>query len=156
MFDAGFKPGHHGGRRYEKITSSICTILKKMAIAYPKTSLMSFCRALSILTGTDVNRATICRQFRTWGWSYHTIENKQLAKYITINLDQNGIERLKFIDEVHFVTNKLHRRKGVGPRGKIIAVSNNCDLKESFSMTLMTRMDNRIPFSVSMRIESNS
>ncbi len=70
-------------------------------------------------------------------------------------LDQNGIERLKFIDEVHFVTIKLYRRKCVGPCGKIIAVSNNCDLKESFSMTLMTRMDNRIPFSVSMRVESN-
>ncbi len=59
----------------------------------------------------------------TWGWSYHTIENKQLAKYTTTNkmryhnhplampriLDLNGIERLKFIDEVHFVTNMLLR-----------------------------------------------
>ena len=83
-----------------------------------------------------MDRATISRKLSTWGWSYRAVENKQLAKYTTMNKTRyvyhvlamprivlrHGIERVKYIDEVHFVTSKLHKKKGVGPKGKAIAV----------------------------------
>lgn len=160
----------HGGKRYEKMTPYDKKILRLLATKYPKTDLETFAKALQLYTGTIVTPATISLTFKSFGWSYHKIEYKQQLKYTYNNMkryseyvrampdivDEYGFERIKYLDEVHFVTRQLHKKYGVGPRCKRIMVKTGCDLSESYSMTLMTSLGRKIPVVASMRTGSNS
>jgi len=67
------------------------------------------------------------------------------------------IHKLKFLDESHFVSRSLYRRKGVAPKGKrLIVVNNTKPLDYSFSLTMMTTLDHDIPIIGSLREKSNN
>lgn len=166
-----FKRNTHGGKRYENFSLIDKCWLRELAIKAPKTRLNSFRKALIELTGTNVTTATISRYFDNLGWSYHNEEHKQKLKYTKENIERYfnhvlampdiiaevSMKKVKYLDEVHYVTKTLHKQKGIGPRGKRIVLPVDCDLSESYSMTLLTNPnDEKIPYAANLRKGSNT
>lgn len=122
------------------------------------------------IAGINATPGRISQTFSSWGWSYHQVQIKQKLKYTPENVYRyfnhvlampeivkcHGIERLKYLDEVHYVSKDLFKSQGVGPRNRRIIVSQWGDIKESYSMTLMTLLDRNIPFVASIRKGSNT
>ncbi len=69
---------------------------------------------------------------------------------------RTGLEKIKFLDEVHFVSRSLNRTKGVGPKGKIITVETWTDLQETYSMTFLSNPSHHVPFNANIRKNSNT
>ncbi len=106
--------------------------------------------------------------FKQWKWSFKKASKKQVNKYTQANiityfrfgLFLDGVEnwKLKYLDESHFESSSLQRKKGISPRGeKCIAIDRELK-KESFSVTLLTSMNEEDPYHIflDMRKESNT
>lgn len=170
LVDDSFLVNNHGGYRHRKLTPTDQALLFYLAKAFPQTKLAEFSAALKLYTGTCVSPATICVLFRSWGWSYHAVEYKQQLKYTATNIkryfehmlampsivQRHGMGNIKFLDEVHFVSKEMDKRTGVGPRGKKIYVRRWTDIKETFTMTLMTIPNRSIPVAAEIRRGSNT
>lgn len=164
------KTATQGGSRYRKLTDLDKLYLVELGKRYPQSNLSLFNKALRVLTGTTVTNATISRYFTQIGWSYHCVEHKQRLKYTQENLmrylhhiiampdiaRQKGLEKIKYLDEVHFVSKQMQKQKGIGPRGRRIVVRSNCSLTENYSMTLMTNLQQDSPYNASLRAGSNT
>jgi len=65
--------------------------------------------------------------------------------------------RLKFLDEAHFVSKDLYRRRIGGPKGYKLFLIETAALDLSYSMTLLTNLaDPDNPFFISLRYASNT
>jgi transposase len=159
-----------GGRRYSKLTDLDKRYLYELGRRYPQSSLTSFNNAIQLLTQSKVSNATISLYFKQIGWSYHKVEYKQKLKYTSDNLQRylhhvlvmpdivkdKGLSSIKYLDEVHFVTKQLQKQKGVGPKSKSIVVKSNCNLSETYSMTLLTNLKQERPYNACIRSGSNT
>ncbi len=144
-------------------------VLYCLAKLYPNSTLSEFKQALMI-TKKSYSVSTISRIFKKWGWTYHFVDYKQKQKYLPVNVHRyfqqtvfiselaakEGIKAIKYLDEVHFTSRQLNRRKGIGVKGRRIVVSSDVRLSETYSMTLMTTPYRDIPFVSSLRKGSNS
>jgi len=110
----------------------------------------------------------VSRLFKKWRWSYKTPERKQILKYTKENISYYGTyittaycipwDRLKFMDEGHFVSKDLHRKRAIGPKGTRSHTVVQDGLNKSLSLTIMTTLSNpNVPVVCSSpRAESNS
>jgi len=98
--------------------------------------------------GWTINRMYVSRLFKKWRWSYKTPERKQILKYTKENISYYGTyittaycipwDRLKFMDEGHFVSKDLHRKRAIGPKGTRSHTVVQDGLNKSLSLTIMT------------------
>jgi transposase len=150
----------HGGFRYTKQNIMVNAVLYCLAKLYRNSTLSEFKQALIIITKKSYSVSTISRIFKKWGWTYHVVDYKQKLKYVPVNVHRyfqhtvfiselaakEGIKVIKYLDEVHFTSRQLNRRKGIGVKGRRIVVSSDVRLSETYSMTLMTTPYRDIPF----------
>jgi len=110
----------------------------------------------------------VSRIFKSWRWSYRIPERKQLLKYTKANILYYGTyitsiynipwERLKFVDEAHFISKDLHRRRAIGLKGsRTHVVVKDGLINTSLSLTIMTSLSNtEQPIVCSARNNSNT
>ncbi len=85
----------------------------------PQSTLREFFLAMPVLVGKTLSRSTICRTFFSWGWTFHRVEHRQKQKYTKAIryfnhvlampdlVRRTGLEKIKFLDEVHFVSERV-------------------------------------------------
>jgi transposase len=146
------------------------SLLFYLAKAYPQSSLAEFSKSIAFLTGKHMKKGGTCSIFTQWGFSYKKVETKHKLKYTTHNIEryirhvtsmpqivmQYGLNRIKYVDEVHFVLKNLFKQRAISPRGKTICIQKNTNLSETYSMTLLTALDQDVPFVVPLRTGSNT
>jgi transposase len=107
------------------------------------------------------------RIFQSWGWTWKKPAHVQLRKFTVENMRNwyywvilvNFIpwDKLKFLDESHFVSRALYRSLIVGPRGVKTYVVESADLSLSYSLTLLLDMSNVMnPLYCTLRTNSNT
>lgn len=84
-------------------------------------------------------------------WCFKVPEYKQVHKFTQDNMvlhaghlfytNTNDWSRYVFLDEVHFNSRDLRKRRVLGPRNERVHVTTNTSLSMSFSMSAMVRCD---------------
>lgn len=126
--------------------------------------------------GWSVTPQYVKNVFKRWRWSWKKPQFRQFNKYSAANIDAYGNylfwlyeqpdwRRIKFLDEVHFVSKgwilvKLHsqldvaRQRGIAPIGKNIILVNKGPLNsENYSVTAFTQLDINNPVVISAATE---
>jgi transposase len=169
LYNPEFRRKKHGRKRYQKFDSRIDGILRRLVTCYPKFTLAEFEEVMNKLN-ISIAKDTIRRKIKKWKISYKKAEYKQTAKFTHTNMQRyfdyiiylpklveaKDLSRIKFLDEVHFVSKDLERKHGFAPLGKRLCVSRNTSLLECYSMTLLTTPDRDIPFACDLRMGSNN
>jgi len=117
--------------------------------------------------GINVNRMFISRILRSWRWSWKIPVRFHLYKYTKDNIDRYmhwvhwiqdiPWDRLKFLDEAHFIGRKLYRNYCLAPIGQRVVVPKADPLQESYSLTLLISLNKKpYPFIFNIRTESNN
>ena len=102
-----------------------------------------------------------------WNWNWKRPVRRQIEKYSRTNIERYlgflyGIssipfEKLKFLDEAHFVSKDCHRRTALGEKGEPTFVVTSAKLDVSFSLTLLTSLSDPLrQCIINMRTESNT
>ncbi|KYQ96792.1 hypothetical protein DLAC_04092 [Tieghemostelium lacteum] len=88
---------------------------------------------------------------REMNWCFKVPEYKQVHKFTQDNMvlhaghlfytNTNDWSRYVFLDEVHFNSRDLRKRRVLGPRNERVHVTTNTSLSMSFSMSAMVRCD---------------
>lgn len=169
LYQPGFRNKRHGGFRYQKFGVAVNGILKFLVHSCPTFTLSEYQLVLMKL-GIRMSRDTIRRRFKHWKLSYKKVQYKQIAKYTYINMQKyfnhllympqlvqtKGLLRIKYLDEVHFVSKDLERNKGFSLLGERLIVTRGTCLTETYSMTLITSLDHLVPFACNLRVGSNT
>lgn len=124
-----------------------------------------------------INISYIQQIFRRWRWHAKIPAVKQIQKYSSENINHYlrfvhyfhtnrrytlGIvtipwEKLKFLDEVHFIPKDNCKRKIFGAIGEPAIMVPNLSIKETYTMTLMTTLsDAQTPVVCDVRTETSS
>jgi transposase len=117
--------------------------------------------------GFTVGREFIRRTFLRWKWSWKKPQKKQVQKYTPVNIEKYTrfvvgirdlpLEKIKYLDESHFVARDSLRRRAVGEEGESVLIHSSANLDESYSLTLLTTPANDVlPVVSELRFESNS
>jgi len=98
----------------------------------------------------NVQPQFIDRIFKRWKWTWKRPIRRQIEKYSISNIRRYfeylygvhniPLERLKFLDEAHFVSKTLHRHEALGEMGEPVFVITSAQLDVSYSLTLMTTL----------------
>jgi transposase len=117
--------------------------------------------------GFKVQTQFIARIFTRWAWAWKKLIQRQIEKYSKKNvgkyldyllgIDDVPYERIKFVDEAHFVSKDLHNRRAMGEVGEPVFVVTSSKLDLSYSLTLMTSLsDPARPCIIDLRTNSNT
>jgi len=123
-----FHPNQHGGHRYSKFApyehQQIRLYVWFLCNEEPTRKLQNYVEELSDI-GYNCSKEFVRAIFKEWRWSWKKPSNKQLQKYTQENLkryadyvewiSEQDLRKLKFADEVHFVSNSVSRRRVLGP-----------------------------------------
>jgi len=148
--DETFHPGVHGGVRFTKFNplehQQIRAILWLLCTADPTRNLESYVSKTQEL-GFGVHREFVRKIFLEWKWSWRRPSRKQLQKYTLQNrrryaeyvewIVQQDLRKVKFLDEVHFVSADVSRRRALSPRGVDVVIVHGEHFAETFSVTCM-------------------
>lgn len=117
--------------------------------------------------GVDINASFLGCIFRNWRWSWRKPTIQQLKKFTPDNITYYArwitliplipLERIKFCDESHFVSQQLHRSQVIGPINTSSYLSDAEDISDSFSLTLLVNLANPANlFYIDLRANSNT
>jgi hypothetical protein len=117
--------------------------------------------------GFDCQAQFIAHIFRRWGWTWKKPIRRQIEKYSHHNIlnyldflwgvNELPFERIKFLDEAHFVSKDLHSRVAMGEEGEPVFVITSAKLDLSYSLTLLTSLsDPARSCVIDLRTNSNS
>jgi len=118
--------------------------------------------------GYQCSKEYIRKIFKAWRWSFKKPCYKQLAKYSDQNvknyfsfliwLKDKDYSKLKFMDEVHFVSKDVSRRRALGPLGVNIILIRNEHFAETYSFSCLTNLagSERETIYISGRTDSNT
>ncbi len=155
IVNANFRNGTWGGNRRSKYNVDqkivLTFLLRYLVDKLPTLSLRQYQIQLAH-AGFELSRPTICRIIRDFGYSRKVAEYKQRQKFTSENVSRMlhhvllmpdllrlyGIDRIKFLDEVHFVTKGMDRQYGYSVKGKPVIVVRDTNLKESFIFFIMS------------------
>jgi len=112
------------------------------------------------------SQTTTKRLLKIWKWSWKVPAYVQTHKYSISNLTYYGyyilflkrvdLNKVKFVDESHFVPKNLRSRKVIGMKNQRVWLPIS-DLKEKHaSITLLTTLTSDIPIFFNWRVNSNS
>jgi transposase len=114
----------------------------------------------------DVSITTISKTFKKWRWNLKVPSRFQIQKYASENIIYYGIYllqiseipwgRLKFLDEGHFVSRFLFRKKARSLIGQRIHLITSNKLSLSYSLTIMTQLSQSNPVIFDVRNNSNN
>jgi len=117
--------------------------------------------------GYDCEREFIRRIFKAWRWSWKKPAYKQIQKYTPENIErynaygawilEQDLKKIKFMDEVHFVSKDCSRNSAVGPIGENVILLRNEHFAETYSASCLCSLENQEdPVFISLRKETNS
>jgi hypothetical protein len=117
--------------------------------------------------GFKVQPQFLGKIFQRWGWRWKKPVRRQIEKYSMQNIEKYlcflagvsdiPMERLKFLDEAHFVSKDLHRRQAMGEPGEPVFVITSAKLDLSYSLTLLTSLaDLQHSCVIDLRTNSNT
>jgi len=159
-----------GGKRTKKFTETREATLKLLLWSQCKLNPLSTIPNLVNIAskcGFKISKMYVSRLFKSWRWSFKKPERKQILKYTKANLLYYGSyitsvndinwNKLKFLDEAHFVSKDLHKVKAIGPKGERTHIVVNDGLNTSCSITVLTSLsDPKKPLICTIRNDSNS
>jgi len=115
----------------------------------PTRKLQNYVEELSDI-GYNCSKEFVRAIFKEWRWSWKKPSNKQLQKYTQENLkryadyvewiSEQDLRKLKFADEVHFVSNSVSRRRVLGPIGDNVIVLQGEHFDARASVTCLTSL----------------
>lgn len=76
--------------------------------------------------------------------------------YLPKLVEAKYLSRIKFLDEVYFISKYWERKHRFAPLGKRMIVSRNNRSLECYSMTFLTILDRDIPFACNLGVGSNN
>ena len=114
-----------------------------------------------------VNEKFISRIFQQWHWSRKKPTRQQIQKYSSVNIQKywqhiTGVllvpyEKLKYLDEAHFVSKDFHAQYALGEEGNRVVIYTSTRLDTSYSLTLMTTLSDPLQTCVvDLRHQSNT
>jgi len=132
----------------------------------PTLSLTGLATKLSSIYDRRVTRPVLGRVLKQLRWSWRIPSHVQIHKFRDDNLERYAHhvaaiqhipwDRLKFLDECHVVPRKLRKRKVLGLIGQRTWIKVRDLHQKSFSITLMTQLDETRPLVFDIREESNT
>ncbi len=63
--------------------------------------------------------------------------NMTANSFLITDILLSGLEKIKFLGEVHFVSRSLNRTKGVGPKGKVILKPETFRIRTTFEYNVL-------------------
>jgi len=97
--------------------------------------------------GFDCHREFVRQIFKSWKWSWKKPSYKQLQKYTPENIRryyayadwivEQDLSKLKFMDEVHFVTKDVARNRALSPIGENVVLLRGEHFAETWSVSCM-------------------
>ena len=152
FLDQGFHPLQHGGARNWKYPPAqqyfVESVLWKVVKNLPCENPVRYCAELASLGIPDVSPSWVTRAFRRWKYSRKKVQHVQRRKFTTLNICRYldhvmaiphlDPTKLKFLDESRFETRRVRRSHGYSERGRPIYSSTGDDLRESYTVTLVS------------------
>jgi len=137
------------GLKYAKdIDGLLQALLWRMVRLHPTRTVQDHVNNLCMVSGLAIKRNFVLRIFHNWRWSWKKPAVQHLHKYSSENIRYYAdwvtliphlpMRRLKFVDEAHFVSRKLHRSHMLAPTGVQPYLRDSTNLDDSFSLTLLT------------------
>jgi len=150
-----FHPQSHGGARNWKWSHekriAFETTLWRILKTNPTLSGPQIVFYLNQFGFEDVQSSFVYHTLRRWRWSLKRPTRRQLQKYsqgnllryvrYVVGIFQIPIEKIKYLDEAHFVSRELQAKRAWGETGEKTYVLTNANLKTSYSLTVLTRLD---------------
>jgi len=168
--DPTFHSLAHGGFRHCKFSSDELQLIKSSLWLSmkqnPSQALNHYVDNLKNL-GYFVNTMFISRIFKSWRWSFKKPNRSHLLKYTSQNI-KNYVNfsvwilnipwlKLKFVDEVSFVSRSLLKSKVLGPINEKIISIDYSDLTQSFTATALLNLQKpNNPIFLDFRQETNT
>jgi len=114
----------------------------------------------------EISTTTVKRLLKFWNWSWKVPSFVQINKYTVENMNYYGYfllflkgvapQRLKFIDESHFVSKNLRSTRVWGMKNQRVWLTADDLHQKRASITLMTSLCHHIPVYFNWRVNSNS
>jgi len=150
-----FHPNSHGGARHWKwpLNKRIAfeTALWRILRTNPTLSGHQIVSQLNLFGFDDVQESFVRQTLQRWRWSLKRPTHLQLQKFsqgnllryvrYAVGILQVPVAKIKYLDEAHFVSRELQTKQAWGERGEKVYVFSNANLKTSFSLTVLTRLD---------------
>jgi len=151
----------------EEQRNQIKMSLSKMVSDDASLTLKEYSRRMAVLyPDLLITHHYVARIFRSWQWTWKVPEIRQMEKYSEENLQRykeflawriaTEDTRIVFMDEAHFASRNLWRKKAIGPRGQRVIKVHSLPIDESFTITLMTCLTSAYPVSLCSRKGTNS
>jgi len=154
--------------RYEKFSSFLVDLIKSylwiLCKENPTQKLRSYVMKLAQI-GIKCSIEYVRQIFKSWGWSWKKPSYKQIQKYTQKNLARyqaytqwiaaQDLSKLKFMDEVHFVSKNVNQNKGLSPKGQNIILVQKEHFAESYSVSCLCSLTDQDPTYITCRKNSN-
>jgi len=164
--------GTHGGKRWTKLPAEINLSLELHLWSElrrdPTTDCAALAQSANQAAGLPLcDRYSVSRILRKWGWSWKITGHKQIAKYAVHNMEWYcryvfairlvPWHRLRYLDESHFESRSLRRKKGAAQIGRAVTTLCPHSIAESYSITMVLNPTNTAcPVIVSnFRVQTN-
>jgi len=134
-------------------------------ILHPLFNIADHVAALAPL-GVIVSPSFLKQIFCNWQWSWKKPTIQHINKYTPENVryyerwvslvPHLPFDRLKFCDELHFLSHHLHQNRVIGPINAQQYLHDTADIADSFSLTLLDLSNQHNPFFLDLRVASNT
>jgi len=162
-------PLKHGGLRNFKFSSlehqKIRSIIWLLCNIDPTQKIQNYVTKLQEL-GYDCGREFVRKIFCEWKWSWKKPEYIQLQKYTEENVKRykdyaewivnQDLSKVKYMDEVHFVSKNVSKNKVLSPIGQKKILMRQEHFAETYSATCICSLSEEDPTYINLREDSNT